>query len=124
MYSISESGVVFVANEHNLMQNQNTTPQQRRINAQKAGIASAAAKKERKKLREELLLLLETGDTQQKMCTALIEKAQSGDVKAFEMVRDTVGEKPTDTMIWHYDEQEDDPLTISLKELAGELDGN
>ena len=29
---------------------------------------------------------------------ALIEKAQSGDTKAFEVIRDTIGEKPVDKL--------------------------
>ena len=61
-----------------------------------------AAKKQReniakrKTLREELLLLLSQGNTQEKMSLALIEKAMTGDTKAFEVIRDSIGEKPTD----------------------------
>ena len=51
---------------------------------------------ERKTLKEELLALLAKGDTQSRMSLSLIEKALKGDTKAFEVVRDTVGEKPTD----------------------------
>lgn len=50
----------------------------------------------RKTLAEELLALLSTGDTQKKMSLSLIEKALQGDTKAFEVVRDSIGEKPTD----------------------------
>ena len=41
-------------------------------------------------------MLLEQGNTQENIITALIDKAQSGDVRAFEVIRDTIGEKPTD----------------------------
>lgn len=50
----------------------------------------------RKTLAEELLALLSAGDTQKKMSLSLIEKAVQGDTKAFEVVRDSIGEKPTD----------------------------
>ena len=49
-----------MANEQNLIKNEDLTPEQRRKNASKAGKASAAARKKRKTLKEELLLLLET----------------------------------------------------------------
>lgn len=50
----------------------------------------------RKTLREELLALLSKGNTQERMSLSMIEKALSGDTKAFEVIRDTVGEKPTE----------------------------
>lgn len=50
----------------------------------------------RKTLAEELLALLSTGDTQKKMSLSLIQKALQGDTKAFEVIRDSIGEKPTD----------------------------
>lgn len=52
--------------------------------------------KKRKALKEELLLLLAENDTQKSISLALIGKALSGDTKAFEVIRDTIGEKPTD----------------------------
>ncbi len=48
----------------------------------------------RKTFRESLLLLLEKDDTQNKINEALIQKAMNGDTKAFEVLRDTIGEKP------------------------------
>lgn len=50
----------------------------------------------RKSLAEELTALLSVGDTQKKLSLSLIEKALKGDTKAFEVLRDTIGEKPTD----------------------------
>lgn len=47
----------------------------------------------RKTLKEELLLLLSQNDTQEKMSLALIKKAINGDTKAFEVIRDSIGEK-------------------------------
>ena len=57
------------------------------------GIKSGEVRRERKTLKDELLLLLATGNTQNKVSLALIEKALSGDTKAFEVIRDTIGEK-------------------------------
>lgn len=62
----------------------------------KGGIASGKAKRKRKTFKEELLLLLSQGDTQEKVSLAVLQKAINGDTKAFEVIRDTVGEKPTD----------------------------
>ena len=65
----------------------------------KGGIASGEAKRERKTLKEELLQLLSEGDTQRKVSLALIKKAKSGNTKAFEVIRDTIGEKPMEKII-------------------------
>lgn len=67
-------------------------------NGRKGGIASGESKRRRKTLREELLLLLESGDTQQRVATALIDEAingnNAGSVRgAFETIRDSIGEK-------------------------------
>lgn len=67
-----------------------------RENGRKGGITSGKKRRERKALKEELLLLLEKGDMQENICLALINKALSGDVRAFEMIRDTIGEKPSE----------------------------
>lgn len=50
----------------------------------------------RKTLKETLLMMLEEGDTQNNITLALLQKALNGDTKAYEVIRDTVGEKPTD----------------------------
>lgn len=60
------------------------------------GLKSGEVRRERKLLKDELLLLLSTGKTQEKISLALIEKALNGEIKAFETIRDTIGEKPTD----------------------------
>ena len=62
------------------------------------GRASAEARRRRKTLKEDLLILLEQGDTQEKVTLALLKKAMEGDTKAFEVLRDTIGEKPKDTV--------------------------
>lgn len=60
------------------------------------GYARAEKIAKRKTLKEELQLLLEVGDTQQKGCIAILEKFLNGDIKAFETIRDTIGEKPSE----------------------------
>lgn len=70
-----------------------------RERGRKGGLASGKARRKRKTLKEELLLMLSEGETQQSVTLALIEKAMSGDTKAFEVIRDTIGEKPVDKVM-------------------------
>lgn len=100
-----------MANEQNLIKNENLTPKQRRENASKAGKASARKRAERKSLKEELLLLLSTGNMQNKISTALIEQAQKGNVKAYEIIRDTIGEKPKDQI----EVGQEKPFEVNIK---------
>lgn len=76
-----------------------------REEAKKGGKKSGEVRRARKTLREELLALLsqdiktEDGgslNTQVAMSTSLIKEAIDGNTKAFELVRDTIGEKPID----------------------------
>lgn len=85
-----------MANSENLIKNEYLTPSERRENAKKAGIKSGEVRRARKTLKEELLLLLENGNTQNKISVALVQKALKGNIKAFEVIRDTIGEKPTE----------------------------
>lgn len=82
-----------MANEENLRV---PSSEEAREYGRKGGIASGEARRKRKTLKEELLLLLEQGNTQEKISLALLQKAMNGDTKAFEVLRDTVGEKPVD----------------------------
>ena len=75
--------------------NERTKEEQKEITT-KGGIASGIARRRKKTLREELLLLLEENETQKNISTAVIKKALSGDTKAFEIIRDTIGEKPVE----------------------------
>lgn len=63
------------------------------------GIRSGQVRRERKTLREDLLALLSAGKTQEDMNLALIARALTGDVKAYEVIRDTIGEKPVDKVM-------------------------
>lgn len=88
-----------MANGQNLIPNSERTPSELRKMARNGGLASGEARRKRKTLKEELLLMLSEGETQQSVTLALIEKAMSGDTKAFEVIRDTIGERPVDKVM-------------------------
>ena len=74
--------------------NKSLTPEERKKNASKAGKASAEARKERKLIKERILERMNESDWDE-MIDGLKECAKDSD-KAFELLRDTIGEKPTD----------------------------
>ena len=76
-----------------------SSKEEARERVRKGGLASGEARRKRQSLNEELLLMLSEGETQQSVTLALIEKAMSGDTKAFEVIRDTIGEKPVDKVM-------------------------
>ena len=86
-----------MANEQNLKPV--TSKKEARERGRKGGLASGEARRKRKTLKEELLLMLSEGETHQSVTLALIEKAMGGDTKAFEVIRDTIGEKPVDKVM-------------------------
>jgi general stress protein YciG len=87
-----------MANEQNLKPFNEMTEKEQREIARKGGKASGEARAKRKTLKEELLLLLAQGNTQEKISLSLIQEAMGGNTKAFEVIRDTVGEKPVDKL--------------------------
>lgn len=94
--------------------NENLIPQAHVLTVEeqsRAGKRSAEVRRARKTLKEELLMLLSEGDTQNKISVAQIVKALNGDTKAFEVIRDTIGEKPTDKV----EQTGDSKLTIKLE---------
>ena len=77
-----------------------TTEEARRRGAL-GGKASGEQRRKRKALREllEVALMMPSedgGDRIDNIIAALISKAETGNTKAFEVIRDTLGEKPTD----------------------------
>jgi general stress protein YciG len=79
-----------------------TTEQAREI-GRKGGKASAKARKRKKELKELLELALsqpsgiEDGeDNYTAITAALVQRAIHGDTKAYEVIRDTLGQKPTE----------------------------
>ena len=85
-----------MANEQNLKSFSERTPRERSELGRKGAIKANETKRRRKTLREELIALLSQGDNQNRMSLALIEKAMNGDTKAFEVIRDSIGEKQTE----------------------------
>lgn len=107
-----------MANDSNLIPNLERTPEKRRENAAKAGVASGKKRRENKAMRETLDILLsmplENGKTaeiekvksiaamnganitvQEAIMMAQIKRALNGDTKAAEFIRDSAGQKPT-----------------------------
>ena len=87
--------------QENLIPFTERTEEEQREIAKQGGKASGEARRKKKKLREELEIILEMADssdktTQEKICLALIKKASEGDTKAFEIIRDTIGQKPVE----------------------------
>lgn len=97
------------------------TPEQRAENGRKGGLAKREATRRRKEMRETLDILLNMPmkkgkvysaeeiksfadlkgkniTIDQAMMITLVQKALKGDLNAITMVRDTVGEKPTEKM--------------------------
>ena len=89
-----------MANEKNLKPVR--AKEEARKRGRQGGIKSGIVRAQRKTLREELITLLETKvedkTIQEKISFSLIQEALSGNVKAFETIRDTIGEKPQDKL--------------------------
>nr|DAP07884.1 MAG TPA: hypothetical protein [Caudoviricetes sp.] len=103
-----------MANEQNLIKNEDLTPSQRRKNASKAGKASAKKRQQNKTFKEIISKFLDGQVSDEKLkqqmidfgfadkevsnksCAvfALWKEAIKGNTKAFELLRDTIGEKP------------------------------
>lgn len=84
-----------------------TTEEQREI-ARQGGIASGEARRRKRDLRQALELLLEkeyrdkNGNTitgTEAITAKLFEQAMKGNIKAFETLRDTVGQKPVEKVM-------------------------
>ena len=83
--------------------NKLTKEEQKKI-ARAGGKASGESRRRRKSLKEELLAILSDGDVQKKISLALVKEATDGNnagsvTKAFETIRDTIGEKPVDKVM-------------------------
>lgn len=97
-----------MANEQNLRPFTSDQSHEEAVkNGRKGGRASGRSKRARKTLRDELLALLgekrpdkhgNMVQVQTAMSTALIKSALGGSVRAFEVIRDTIGEKPAENV--------------------------
>ncbi len=105
--------VVTVANEENLIPNEERTPSERRENARKAGIASGKARRRKRSMKEAADLFLslpvsdkrkfnkavrryvdvEDIDNQMLMIMGLVDAATDGDAGAAKVVIDLIGER-------------------------------
>lgn len=94
-----------MANEKNLRV---PTSSEARENGKKGGIASGKARRQKKLLRECLEILLEKEMTDKKgetmtgaeaLSAKLFKEAMKGNVKAFEVLRDTAGQKPVEKVV-------------------------
>ena len=93
-------------NEQNLVSNSERTPSERKKLASKAGKRSGEVRKQKKRIQEALNKALagkfeiddKSVDGYAALAIRLIKKALDGDVQAFKEIRDTIGEKPKDTV--------------------------
>ena len=97
-----------MANIENLVPNEDRTPEERRANARKAGIASGVARRKKRDLREACLAILDmdvttkAGETMtgaEAMVAKLFQQAMKGNIKAFIALRDTAGQKPVEKLV-------------------------
>jgi hypothetical protein len=96
-------------NPQNLIPTNKRSKEEARRISSNGGKKSGEVRRKRKALREELLALLSAGNTQKNISLALIDQALNGNVKAFETIRDTIGEKPVEKVVM----SEVDPNVIS-----------
>jgi hypothetical protein len=109
-----------MANENNLIpKDSNQSREEARINGKKGGIASGKAKRQRKTMKMQLELLMSSKldnpdlekikkvltkfkipksdeNIQMAMNVSMVQQALKGNTKAYEIIRDTLGEKPAD----------------------------
>ena len=85
-----------MANQNNLKPIR--SKEEAREKGRKGGIKSGETRRKRKSLKEELLTLLETEEYNKKISLAMIHEAELGNVKAFNTIRDTIGEKPKENV--------------------------
>jgi len=133
-----------VANEENLVQNRtDITPEQRRDNARKAGLASAAAKKRRKDMKNSMQMLLGM-DLPPKMIETLeangfqgdkwsfidivnvsaIQQAIKGNVRAMEFIRDTAGYNPEQLLkeqMFEYEKEKEAGAATEIEDISDVL---
>lgn len=81
-----------------------------REKGRRGGLASGQARKEKRKMRQILTELLEQADvtseeSKEALAIALIRKAKTGDVRAFETIMRFIGELPTKDMTERTDDE-------------------
>ena len=95
-------------NESNLIPNSERSPEEVRANGRKGGIASGIARRKKRDFREACLALLEMEMTDENgesttgydiLVSSMFTQAKLGNVKAFETLRDTAGQKPVERVM-------------------------
>ena len=103
--------------------------EEQRERSRKAGKRSAEVRAARKTLKEELLALLQVTSkdsegkehTQQEhISAALIREARSGNVRAFETIRDTIGEKAAEKIEAHVELPKFESLDAAFEKMTGD----
>lgn len=105
-------------NNANLIPLNERSPEEAYEIRRKGGLASAAAKAKRKTLKEQLLCILDDENIQALITTCLVERAKQMDNvgnKAYEIIRDTVGEKEPETI--KFENSPADELLNSIDEM-------
>lgn len=91
-----------MANEQNLKPIKTLSSEEAKKRGSAGGKKSVEVRKERKMLKdlleEALLKNTKTGNRYVNITTALIKEAEKGNVKAYETIRDTLGEKPKEVI--------------------------
>lgn len=83
------------------------SPSEAREYGRRGGVRSGEVRRERKKLREYLEVALDKGtdfegeamSNAEAITVALINKAKGGDVRAYQTIRDGLGEKPAEHIV-------------------------
>lgn len=89
-----------MANVKNLRMNSERTPKERKELARKAGIKSGEARQKKATFKKILDSMLYIEDAEgltpaEKICMELVNSAINGNLKAFVLIRDSIGEAPT-----------------------------
>lgn len=74
--------------------NNSITAEEHRLKSQMGGIRSGQVRRQNRILRTELEKNLDNPEVISDICKAIINKARRGDVRAFEVIRDSIGESP------------------------------
>lgn len=115
-----------MANDENLIPNSARSPEELRENGRKGGVASGKARQKKRLMKDLVIEMLnskiwsdelkakilnvfpEMEDEKMQVQTAMIasqiQKAMKGDTKAFEVMRDTAGQKPIEQQVIGFDE--------------------
>lgn len=98
-----------MANEQNLIPTTKRSKDEARENSRKGGIASGEARRRKRDLRRALEALLDKNMGRNKdgeevsgaeaLALKQFEKALKGDTRAFEVIRDTAGQKPVEKVM-------------------------